>query len=271
MFLVTEMGIVQLFQVLSKKGLLPVAADLTEIGSNTEIDVDLLGSPLFRNYVIGRIVRREINRPRPQGNVGGDVGGGGESSSSASTLGFRAPVFHFPGQGDVAVGQSSSSAGGQSSSRADPSSFRASLFHFPGQGEADGRGEQSSNSAGPTSFGAGQGDAGGGGEQSSSSAGPLSLGTGQGDADGAGAGVVNYIKSLLGDGNSTITIHIDGARNTEKDYAHAARKTKYDKNLLELKTQLAAMERRAGANKRTCQTAMNKIEALLKQVFTLSP
>ncbi|KAF9938835.1 hypothetical protein BGZ67_010310 [Mortierella alpina] len=316
MFLVTEMGIVQLFQVLSKKGLLPVAADLTEIGSNTEIDVDLLGSPLFRNYVIGRIVRREINRPRPQGNVGGDVGGGGESSSSASTLGFRAPVFHFPGQGDVAVGQSSSSAGGQSSSRADPSSFRASLFHFPGQGEADGRGEQSSNSAGPSSFGAGQGDAGGGGEQSSSSAGPLSLGTsqgdadggeqssssagplslgagqgdaggggeqssssagplslgaGQGDADGAGAGVVNYIKSLLGDGNSTITIHIDGARNTEKDYAHAARKTKYDKNLLELKTQLAAMERRAGANKRTCQTAMNKIEALLKQVFTLRP
>ncbi|KAF9271271.1 hypothetical protein BGZ68_003923, partial [Mortierella alpina] len=113
---------------------------------------------------------------------------------------------------------------------------------------------------GQGNVGDGQGSAGGGQSSAGGNAGQTHI----------GVALVNYIISILGDGNRPLIIHLDGARNAEKEYAHAARKATYDKNLAALKDHLATMNRRANANKRTCNTAIKKIESLLRQIFTFT-
>ncbi|CAO3565455.1 unnamed protein product [Mortierella alpina] len=156
-----NMGIVQFFQALAKKGLPPVTADLSDVDQNTEIDIDLLGTPWFRNLVIDRLVRNEIDRQ-----------------------------------------------GRQLRSRTVP-------------------------------------------------------------GDNIGVAVINLIHSLFGEAGRII-VHLDGAQNTEKEYARVARNAAYVKSRDSLDSHLRAMERRAGQNKRTCATAIKKIESLLKQIFVFT-
>ncbi|KAF9280726.1 hypothetical protein BGZ68_007048 [Mortierella alpina] len=49
------MGLKDFFKTLAKKGLKPTYADLSEIEENATVDVDLLGTPLFRNFLLRHI------------------------------------------------------------------------------------------------------------------------------------------------------------------------------------------------------------------------
>ncbi|KAF9574392.1 hypothetical protein EC968_006552 [Mortierella alpina] len=49
------MGLKDFFKTLAKKGLKPTGADLSEIEKNATVDIDLLGTPVFRNFMIRHI------------------------------------------------------------------------------------------------------------------------------------------------------------------------------------------------------------------------
>ncbi|CAO3570188.1 unnamed protein product [Mortierella alpina] len=145
------MGIKDFFKTLAKKGFKPTNADLSKIEHDATVEIDLLGTPVFRNYLVRHITEKY------------------DESSALAT--------------GIALG--------------------------------------------------------------------------------------HYISSMFGGPNRTVRIHLDGAANEEKSFAHEERSAKRTTNITTLSGELVKMRERSEQGKWTCQTTLNKITKLLHQVFVL--
>ncbi|KAF9944093.1 hypothetical protein BGZ70_005051, partial [Mortierella alpina] len=89
-------------------------------------------------------------------------------------------------------------------------------------------------------------------------------------ARSAGMQLASYMRSLfVGDGR-TVTVHVDGGYNAEKQQEHEKRAGDAVKTLEKLDTVLQHMKSRSNHGKHTCKTVRDKIKKTLSALFVLT-